>query len=330
MTDNQIILRLEFGSHLYGTSTPESDWDFKAVHLPDPRDILLQRAADSIKSGPEKKNGEKNAPGDVDQESYSVQRFLELMAEGQTVAIDMIFAPDSAILTGSDLWDYIRANKHRILNRNSAAFLGYCRQQSNKYGIKGSRVAAAKAASEFFTEEAAWRQLEPVSTYKEQIERELLNNDHTSFVEQPIGSSGQLGWFFECCGRKVAFTAPVTQAAAIFTRIYENYGARARLAESNEGVDWKALSHAVRVGSEAVELLTTGNVTFPLPNAEHVRDIKQGKLPYKAVSEEIEQLLVDVEEASKTSILPAKADHKFIAELVTDVYRVRVASMDAV
>jgi hypothetical protein len=42
------------------------------------------------------------------------------------------------------------------------------------------------------------------------------------------------------------------------------------MAETQEGVDWKALSHAVRVGTQALELLKTGHVTFPLPNAAHV------------------------------------------------------------
>jgi predicted nucleotidyltransferase len=29
------VVRMRFGSHLYGTSTPESDLDFKSVFLPD-------------------------------------------------------------------------------------------------------------------------------------------------------------------------------------------------------------------------------------------------------------------------------------------------------
>ena len=41
---------------------------------------------------------------------------------------------------------------------------------------------------------------------------------------------------------------------------------------------------------EALELLKTHYITFPLPNAPHILDIKQGKLPYKAVAEEIEGL----------------------------------------
>lgn len=33
------IVRVKFGSHLYGTNTPTSDLDFKSVHIPPARDI---------------------------------------------------------------------------------------------------------------------------------------------------------------------------------------------------------------------------------------------------------------------------------------------------
>ena len=51
--------------------------------------------------------------------------------------------------------------------------------------------------------------------------------------------------------------------------------------------------------------------------AEH---IKQGKLPYKAVAEEIEGLLVEVENASLSSDLPDAADQEFIDDLVYEQY----------
>jgi predicted nucleotidyltransferase len=38
-----LIVEMRFGSHLYGTDTPESDLDLKGVYLPEARDILLRR-----------------------------------------------------------------------------------------------------------------------------------------------------------------------------------------------------------------------------------------------------------------------------------------------
>lgn len=312
------IVSMKFGSHLYGTNTLESDIDYKAVHIPDARDILLQRVQNSISNKRPKAEGEKNAPGDIDQESYSLQRYLQLLAEGQTVSLDMLFAPNSMLSNRTRLWDHIVNNRHRLLTKKSAAFIGYCRQQANKYGIKGSRVAAARAASEFFDKEYRDFTVAQVSARLCNVVNE--HPQHCQFVTQVVNKAGDVGTFFECCGRKVDFKATIKQAREVFSRLYENYGARAHQAEQNEGVDWKALSHAVRVGREALELLAHGHITFPLENANHILDIKKGQLPYEAVAAEIEHLLDEVEKASLKSPLRDHADQEWIDNFVAEVY----------
>lgn len=49
------IVKTIFGSHLYGTSTPESDTDFKAVHMYSIQEILLKKDKDNIDSSTNKK-----------------------------------------------------------------------------------------------------------------------------------------------------------------------------------------------------------------------------------------------------------------------------------
>lgn len=316
-----LVVQIKFGSHLYGTDTPQSDLDYKSIYIPEARDILLQRVTGSLALGQKsKKEGEKNLPDDVDNECYSLQRYLELIAEGQTVAVDMLFAPNPMIET--DLWGHIQFYRDRLLTKKSAAFVGYCRTQANKYGIKGSRVAAARSALERFDR----LQEEHGTTAKVGDffgpDDEVID-DHTQTIRKntPQGKSER---YFECCNRMVGFTNTVKEAASIFRRIHENYGARARQAESNQGVDWKALSHAVRVGREAIELLSTHSITFPLPYAAHILEIKQGKLPYEKVAEEIETLLEDVERAASASTLREIPDRQFIDELIVETYGERV------
>lgn len=315
---SKTVCRIIFGSHLYGTNTPTSDTDFKSVHIPSADEILLQRVKSSTGHKVIRPEGVKNTPEAVDDESYSLQRYLSLLAEGQTVTIDMLFAP-SPLIT-SDLWDYIRSNKEKLLTKKSAAFVGYCRQQANKYGIKGSRVSAAKNAVEFFAD-----MVEKHGTTAKV--GDVLNavgypdyGDHTT-LETKETTPGRTEDYFVCCNRMVGFKNTVKEAAAIYGRIYEEYGKRARLAETNEGIDWKALSHAVRVGREALELFTTSNITFPLPYADHILKIKRGELPYESVAEEIESLLVSVERESLTSPLRESADLGFIDDLVKEVHK---------
>jgi hypothetical protein len=315
---------MKFGSHLYGTTTPDSDLDFKAVYIPAAIDIIMQRAKGGIGvPQPQKGEGVKNEPGEIDSENYSLQRYLQLLSEGQTVGIDMLFAPADAILESSVWWEGIVENKDQLLTKKSAAFVGYCRGQANKYSVKGSRMAAARKAAEAFN---GWFTRLGATTKVSDVADALpaLFDDHTRCVEAPIDGKGTLGWYFECCNKKVCFTASVKQGYEIYSHVLDGYGRRAQRAEQCKGVDWKALSHAVRVGHEALELLTTGKVTFPLPNAEHVLKVKIGELPYDVVAEEIESLLGRVEDAVLTSSLPEKANQDFIDETVfqSNLYQV--------
>jgi hypothetical protein len=146
-----------------------------------------------------------------------------------------------------------------------------------------------------------------------------LFDEHTRIVTKET-TPGKFETYFECCNRMVGFKNTLKEAANIYTRIYQEYGHRARLAQTNEGIDWKALSHAVRVANEALELLETHHVTFPLPNAAHILAIKRGTVPYTHVADEIEGLLVAVEKASESSDLRDTADQGFIDDLIKRVH----------
>jgi hypothetical protein len=318
----RMIVSIKFGSHLYGTSTPASDVDFKSVYIPAADDILLQRVKGSINTARRKAEKEKNLPGEVEEEAYSLQRYLGLVAEGQTVALDMFFAPEwSMTAPPAPEWREIVENRHRLLTRRSAAFVGYCRQQANKYGIKGSRVAAARAVlallDRLVVENGTTAKL---GSFEAEIIAAVEPIEHTSFLDIPAPGD-KLVRHLEVCNRKLPFTASIKSARDIIQRLVDEYGQRALLAESQQGVDWKALSHAVRVGRQAVEFLQTGHVTFPLPYAEHILAIKLGGVEYQAVAAEIEDLLFRVEDEAARSPLPDAPDFAWIDDFVADVYR---------
>ena len=140
--------------------------------------------------------------------------------------------------------------------------------------------------------------------------------DHVALIDLPCAGDQPLR-HVEVCDRKISFSASLKTAVEIAQRLVNEYGQRALQAERNEGIDWKALSHAVRVGREALELFESGRITLPLPYADHILAIKRGTLPYKTVATEIEQLLEQVEAAASTSSLPEAPDWSLIEDLVT-------------
>jgi hypothetical protein len=120
------IVELRCGAHLYGTATPQSDTDLKSVVLPDPRTILLQRAGATLTACRAKADGERNSATDTDHEAFSLHRFMDLLITGQPIAIEMIFAPDSAMTRPADpLWRDVQALAPQVVGwRRSFATAG--------------------------------------------------------------------------------------------------------------------------------------------------------------------------------------------------------------
>lgn len=316
-----ILMETAFGSHLYGTATPASDHDWKAVRLPPAREILLQRVKPTITDNSKSDTSIKNAAADTDRETWALGQFFKLVGEGQTVAMDALFSTPAAwVRDPAPLWHEIVANRHRLVSSKAASFLGYCRQQANKYGIKGSRMGAAEAACGLLESLLAAQPKAKLGDVAEQVERALGGMEHIAFPEI-VGGSGVTIKHIEVCGRKAPYTSSLKLAAEVFARLYDQYGARARAAKNHEGIDWKALSHAVRVGRQALELLATGHVTFPRPEAAHLVAIKTGQLAYVPVAEEIERLLDEVEAAQAASPLPPHPDYEFMDDLTAAAYR---------
>lgn len=324
------ICEIKFGSHLYGTSTPESDLDFKGVYLPSAREICLGNYKKTVNLQRPKKPGERNTKDDVDMELFSVDRYLELLCDGQTVALDMLFAPYSLYTHMDGRWGWIMAHvyNHRmeLLSSNINAFVGYARQQAAKYGIKGSRMDALKNTIELLEK---LPEREKMARY--QLELCMLVNNSANLVsleKTPLveivhinAPNGRTEPHLHVAGRKIPFHATVKYAKDIFQKIYDGYGDRAYKAQLAGGKDYKALSHAVRINSEAKELLETGMITFPRPDAALQVKIKTLQVPFEEVSEIIEQGLADLMEAQEKSILRATPNRDFAEDLIYRIHK---------
>jgi hypothetical protein len=311
------IFKTQFGSHVYGTNVPTSDLDYKSIYLPEPKEIILQRVKQTKKQNTKLDENVKNTPGDIDHEIFSLQEYLNLLCQGQTASLDMLFTP-SSFWQGqpSEHWKIIQNNKDKFLHKGMSAFVGYTKAQAAKYGVKGFRVRALKDMIEVLSNFAPYARLE---MYTCELEQYVQGREYMSvlMIEGPQNTQVKA---LEVCNRKIPLHATVGYALDVFQTIYENYGHRAILAEKNEGIDWKALMHAVRVAKEAEELLLTGQISFPRPEKDLLLKIRKAELHYKEVAEIIEQGLVTVSEAQLKSSLPEKPDLAFADELVYNFY----------
>lgn len=321
------LLFTKFGSHVYGTNTPKSDTDLKGVFTPSARDILLCRAPKNIRESTKVDKTAKNTADDIDVELFAVHNFLHQLMEGQTFALDMIFTPEHHYELATEEWHLIKDNRQHFIHKNVKPFFGYARQQAAKYGVKGSRVSVVKAMLDVL------RQLPAQSKLRqhEAILRETARQVNSEFIDRMNGrelvtfvvsehekDKGLV--YLSVCDRLMPFTNKVIDAIQVLQRLDENYGNRARMAATNEGIDWKALSHAVRVGEEAIELLKTGQITFPRPNAEFLLKIKLGEFQYAPVAEYIENVFERLLVAETESTLPAEPNRAKAEEIIELLY----------
>jgi len=295
-----IIVKMLFGSHLYGTSTPESDKDYKGVFLP-PKEQVFLGCIPKGHNENTKIGNEKNTSDDIDTEIYSLHYFIKLACEGQTVALDMLHAPDSMILETSDTWKEIVRNREKFYTKNLKAFIGYARRQASKYGIKGSRLSAAKEVVSFLSGC-------DISMRMEYVWNQLPIKEHLYMIEANKNGVRQ----YQVCGKIIQETAKIGYVLDILTKFYKAYGIRAKEAAENKNIDWKAISHALRAAYQVKELLEDNTITFPLKNAKFLHEVKQGKLDYiNVVAPLLEDVMAEVEILSEKSNLPKNADRKY-------------------
>lgn len=297
------IVYMKFGSHLYGTDTEKSDADYKGIYIPSKTEIYLSKFPKTINKTTGGKN-QKNTKIDVDEEIFSIHQFVKLACEGQTIALDMLHAPNNMILEKSYLWDELVKNRSKFYTKRLTTFIGYCRRQASKYGIKGSRLQEARNVIECLVKY-------PEDTKMKTIWKYLPQGDHIHCLEPQILDTNKYR-MYQVCGKKFQETVSTNYVVSVLTKFAKQYGARAELAAKNEGIDWKAISHALRVAYQLEQLYIEGTITFPLKQADFLKKVKLGEFDYTTVvAPKLEELMIDVEQLSSKSHFPKQVDCEF-------------------
>jgi predicted nucleotidyltransferase len=319
------ICEMTHGSRLYGLNTADSDIDYKGIFLPTMEDMVTGNASHEIRHSTGAAH-EKNTKDDVDTVYFSLQKFLKMACDGDTIAIDMIHCNDENLMATSPVWQAIVKNRSMFYTRNMKAFLGYCRKQAAKYGVKGTRLAAMeellnclRLTEEQYSEQRMGDRAElEVSLqnlavkYKGYIT--VMDGFYKGdrFVEKKV---------VEVCGSKYDFSTKVQYVINSIQHKYDAYGHRAIAAKNNEGIDWKAVSHALRAAYQLKEIYETGDLKYPLYYKDYLLAVKQGKLDFTAqVQPVLEQVISDVEKLALLSDLPEKTDRKYWDGFIVDVY----------
>ncbi|AZU98562.1 hypothetical protein [Acinetobacter phage AbTZA1] len=336
----RLVMKSLFGSKLYGTSTPESDLDIKGIYIPDAKQLILGNATThySRNTGT---HTTKNTADDVDEEMYSLQYFIELAIKGETIALDMLHTPKELIteLGDSEVWSFIRQNRYRFYTTDMKAYLGYVKKQAAKYGIKGTRMAALRQVNDAIKDLPEYHIVDIMDVTIEPSKHISRRRDYkvSQFVHKlPINEYCKIetdpktgATFYNVMGVKHQLTIKMSELKQKIAKEWEKYGERARQAELNNGIDWKAMHHAIRGGLQLQEIYDTGDLEYPLKDAELLLKIKKGELSFKEVSTILEDVIADVDalsiQAAKNG-MPQKVDRSFWDNFVYNVYSAHIYS----
>lgn len=318
-----ILSKTVHGSQLYGTNTPESDTDYKGIFIPDINELFLQRAPRTLHFDTNTSKS-RNTSDDVDFELFSLGQFINMAIQGETIVIDMIHTPDHLTLESSDVWKYIVGHRHEFYTTHMKSYLGYVRKQASRYGVKGNRLKDLNSVCDaLHTFEHEYRGLPPLRELTVgHVVSSLPESEFTGLVVEEQ-TKGGTQTFYQVLGRKYQMTLALSEFMRLVFAIRTEYGDRARKAEENDGIDWKALSHALRGARQLEEIYETGDLVLPLRQKERVKAVKLGQIDFKEVQQELEDVCNNVESlsliASKNG-MRKQVDRERWEKFVVDVY----------
>lgn len=329
---DNLLTAITYGSHLYGTSTPTSDFDFKAVYLPALRDLILAKTPKTYRyrfdaEGNPISDHQSMPANGYEAEHTPIQKFIHDFAGGQAYAVETVFAvvqgahrlhvPNhfsesrTRFVNFEFLCHYLAKN---FIHRNVNGMVGFAMKQTFDYVKRGERLNAARTVLKCLQEvlEFDVKPLAPLSHMRLDTKFIIDGNEMTclDFVAIKTGceigstvNNERLSRTLKLNGREYLETTTITHLIDAVTKLCDQYGERSANASKTD-VDWKSLSHAVRVYQQVIELLETGFITFPRPNAEFLRSVKSGDIDLESVKTLLSTLDSEVEQLVKCSKFP--------------------------
>jgi hypothetical protein len=251
---------------------------------------------------------DKNGKDDV---YFSLQKFSQMAIEGQGIAIELLAAPDQAIKESSDLWEELRANRKRIYNKQMSGLIGFAKSQATKYSSRIERLNETEAILNILNLNKGkrlgviWDEL-PISTNATKGENDRQSGDKR---------------VYHVCGREIQIHVMVDHAIDVVLGIHNSYGERVKKAKDGQ-IDWKSYAHAFRAALQCREIIRTGDLKFPLADAQYLRDMRLGKYDFVEYSldKKLDELIFSIENEMKMCNLPDSADKQYLENIILKAY----------
>ena len=302
--DLKVIFECKAGSHLYGTSTDNSDIDTRGVFIPSEEYFLgFLHNIEQVETKVE------------DTVHFDIRKFLKLASECNPNIVELLFVPKEACSVRTDEWNLIIDKKELFLSKKARwTFSGYAVSQLHR--IKRHRNWLLHPPKS-----------QPLrSDFGLPMDRTLVTKDQLGALEELTSAFNKdlmEDFNLDINTLNILHKEKAFLNANKEWNSYQNWKdtrnpQRAEL-ETQFGYDTKHGAHLYRLISEGRELLLTGKITFPRPDANILLDIRNGKYSYDELIELVGDIDTEFDKLYKESNLPDKPKIKEIDNLCISI-----------
>lgn len=343
----KLIYLSQYGSHLYGLNTENSDLDFRGIYIPTLDDIILHKDKDEINEEVtlwEIRDSNRENPTyyieepkvlinswyvrevKVDIKIFSLQKFIQLCSKADTNALDLLFSIECNLVEkyidykvnvlDSIMWN-IFINRNKLINTDRLESpITYAFKQAEKYSIKGTRYKIMQDILVTINRILFNDYGMPIHENKNLQIKDCIkefecffDNKHVKIDE--LDNKGKLEKYLYICGVQHQFNLEIVKfKERLEEKINKEYTSQ-RTKQAADGNDWKALSHAIRILLEVKQLLEDGIITFPCIENIFLLRIKQGKISREVIDEFFNKELSNILEKVQSNELNWSYDEEF-------------------
>ena len=343
---DKIIFKAITGSQAYGTSTPESDIDYKG--------IVMQHSDELISFGyKEQFNITK------DETYYELRRFMELLSDANPTALELLHTPKNCILTTSPQFELLYSHRDKFITQkciNSFAIYGYSQIKKaqgldKKMNWENSKITrktildfcyvltakgTIKLKSWLLTHKGDLSKQENYGVSKVPNARDMYylfpkfaglkykgicNIDETS-NELRLSSipKSEIDNFIPMTYNKDGYVEHCKDYRSYQDWLKNrNENRYVDTAKHGQMYDGKNLLHCRRLLDIAIEISELKTINVKRPNAEYLLKIKKGEFYLETIINKAEQDIKKLPELFKKSGLPEDVDKKFVNDLLLEI-----------
>jgi len=230
----------------------------------------------------------KNTQNAVDRKLYEFRKFVKLAMENNPNIIEQLFVNEPNIVYINDAGRALLEEKYKFPHKGLVKkFKGYAFSQKHKMIIRTDKFHELENAFGYLKAYAEQKEL-LIELKDKFLPFIKFNKDYCVIGDLNL----QKGIY-------------VKKAVSMIEERLSKVGHRKNLI-TKYGFDTKFASHLVRLLLEGKELVSTGEIAFPLSYKQTVLDIKEGKWTIKEVLDYAEQLEAETDIAAEKSELPSK------------------------